>query len=352
MVESKPFLIRTEELQLRDGLTRISRSRFHLIAKRIGMGAFCKVDLYKRVKKGSSSRSLCAIKSYHVHELMQSRCPIYSNNRHVMLQTGLYQVEREIRLLQELRSVDDSHIVRLEEVISHPTHLRLVLQYAGAPVMTFMESEHAYSARVMSDSGRFLFRPERPTSVRVFTEEDAAEILSQLLDALTCLRRHSMVHKDVKPENVLIDFPVCKWRDPEFPHSELRASYDHQRPIRVTLCDFNSAEQVPEGRIFDAQGTVLFSPPEVFGRIDPESGVDGFARDAWSAGMLAFCLLAGYHPIKGSTPIALQLALLRMPELHLPEWVLSSSLKRAVEALLAPDPRFRISAGDAIAILR
>ena len=349
MADIQPLGAFNTSLSYTQEILKGAKQGLHTMVRGVGVGAYSSVDLCKRVMKGVSSRHLCAVKTYLLDDLRRDRCAVYGRDRQVALLSGISQVEREVDILTKLGAASSSHIVHLEEVISRAGSIRLVLTYAGAPVMTFMEHLHAYSARVISESGGSLYRSPPPSKVRVFAEGDAAAILRQLLDALVCLRAHGVVHKDVKPENVLIDFPVCRWRDPACPQTVVRAAYDHERPINITLCDFNTAELLPDGRIFDAQGTVLFSPPEVFGRIDPTAGVDGFARDIWSAGMLAFCLLVGLHPIPaGTSPLELQLNILQVNNIPLPDWIENQSLKSVVESMLHVDPAARVPASSAL----
>jgi serine/threonine protein kinase len=116
----------------------------------------------------------------------------------------------------------------------------------------------------------------------------------------------------------------------------------------VTLCDFNIAEKREGGRIFDAQGTVVFSPPEVFGRVDPQIGVDGFQRDMWSMGVLAYCLITGETPVQESdSSLMTQIEIVRLRSesgpLQLPSYVQNHRLRYLVESLLDPDPERRMT---------
>ena len=349
MADIEPLGACKRSVSYDQGRLKSPKHGLHTMVRGVGVGAYSTVDLCKRVKKGVSSRHLCAVKTYLLDDLRRNRCAMYGRERQVSLLSGVSQVEREVDILTKLGAASSSHIVHLEGVISRAGSIRLVLTYAGAPVMRYVEHLHAYSGRVISESGGSLYRSPPPSKVRVFAEEDAAEILQQLLEALVCLRAHGVVHKDVKPENVLIDFPVCRWRDPAYPKTVIRAAYDHERPINITLCDFNTAELLPDGRIFDAQGTVLFSPPEVFVRIDPSAGVDGFARDTWSAGILAYCLLVGFHPIPaGTSSLELQLNILQVNNIPLPDWIENQSLKSVVESMLHVDPAARVPASSAL----
>jgi serine/threonine protein kinase len=163
----------------------------------------------------------------------------------------------------------------------------------------------------------------------------------------------------------LIHVPLRRWWSRSLPnppsdfHNCLETSNIH-----VTLCDFNTAEFTQdEGKIYDAQGTVLFSPPEVFNRaFTEEQSIDAYPRDMWSVGMVGFAMLCGALPITGKTPIEIQLELIGMiqdqPNGHLclpSDWEsipTTAPLKSTIESMLSIDPLSRPSATKALDSLK
>ena len=225
--------------------------------------------------------------------------------------------------------------------------------------MSYLEDMHSYTAFVMDTENRLIYHwAPREGVINVLFEEDCANCLQQLLSGLEFLKQNNIVHKDIKPENVLLNYPLCRWRCVSNEYSTISASWNHQRPIQLTICDFNISERMMDGRIFDAQGTLLFTPPDVYGLVDREEGVDGYARDAWSAGMVGYCMLAGAYPLtlEGSS-LQFQLELLRMradgERISLPRnaCIENENLRIVVEGLLAMDAPSRLSAADALTIL-
>ncbi len=123
--------------------------------------------------------------------------------------------------------------------------------------------------------------------------EIAAAISIEIADALTHAHDHGVVHRDVKPENVLVDLQQAKpnGSDGERPSDS---------PARIKITDFGIA------KLLDAQGVtstgqVLGSPahmsPEQIegGSVTPRSDVFGL-------GVLLYECLVGKLPFDGKNP--------------------------------------------------
>ncbi|QDW63582.1 Stk1 family PASTA domain-containing Ser/Thr kinase [Oerskovia sp. KBS0722] len=104
------------------------------------------------------------------------------------------------------------------------------------------------------------------------------DLLEEILDALAAAHRKGLVHRDVKPENVLLD-----------------------ESGRVKVADFGLARAVSEGASTATStilGTVAYLGPELItsGRCDART-------DVYSVGVLAYEMLTGRHPFTGETPL-------------------------------------------------
>lgn len=97
----------------------------------------------------------------------------------------------------------------------------------------------------------------------------ARKVLSGVCDALTVLHSLDIVHRDVKPENVMID-----------------------EVGRVVLVDFNAARiESDAGRDTVIMGTVGYASPEQLGLSQTDARTDIYA-----AGVLYNVMLTGQHP--------------------------------------------------------
>ena len=332
---------------------RLRINRYHLVAREIGEGAYCTVDVYKKVCKGRPSSRLSAVKSFYMSMLRRSQCPVYSRESRVSVESGIFQLSRELSILDSL-SGKSEHIVRVQEVIHDPKWQRVVIayDYCGAPIMNYVELKAGFSAWIEQQGSLYVQRSTE--DINAFVEEDAIECLKQLMDALSVIHASGVVHKDLKPENILLNFPICRWISIEDKAKTYRYSeYQHGRPLQITVCDFNTSEFSSDGLIYDAQGSTLFSPPEVFGRIDRSEGIDGFKRDMWSVGIIAACMLTGYVPVEsGHRSLEFQIKLMELQESgmnHLDvSGIENGELWRIVQSLLSIDVLDRPSAKEVL----
>ncbi|HET8652300.1 MAG TPA: serine/threonine-protein kinase [Gaiellaceae bacterium] len=112
--------------------------------------------------------------------------------------------------------------------------------------------------------------------------DDAAvvEVAAQILDGLAHAHAHGIVHRDVKPTNVLVADTA---------------------EISVKLLDFGLA-QFAEAETLTAAGDV----PGTLAYISPErlAGEEAsFGADIWAVGVVLWEALAGYHPFWSASPI-------------------------------------------------
>ncbi len=142
----------------------------------------------------------------------------------------------------------------------------------------------------------------------------AVAIAVQIADALAYAHRSGLIHRDVKPANVLL----CD---------------EEGSTPQVKVTDFGIAKTTAElGQDLTATGTVLgtpkyFSPEQVEGRTEPDS-----RSDLYALGIVLFEMLAGRAPFDGPTEMATAVAHLREPPPSLT--ALRPGVPPAVDALV------------------
>jgi hypothetical protein len=158
----------------------------------------------------------------------------------------------------------------------------------------------------------------------------AVEVGAQVLDALAHAHGKKVLHRDVKPGNVMVE-----------DRDELSV-----RLLDFGLAQFEEAETLTAAG--DVPGTLAYIAPERLAGREANG-----AADVWSVGVLLWESLAGRHPFSSFSPLetakrvqegAPPLASLR-PDLP-------RALTAAVDRMLDPDPARRPGAKEAAARLR
>jgi serine/threonine protein kinase len=145
------------------------------------------------------------------------------------------------------------------------------------------------------------------------------DLASQLLDALSAVHAAEVVHRDVKPGNVLITGTG-----------------------RVVLVDFGLA-MAPSQPTSAADRRLLGSPPYVAPETLRNGEIDA-AGDLFAFGATLFAAIEGRRPFDAGTPAATLRALLRGP---LPAFRYAGGLTPLLLGLLDRDPAGRLTADQA-----
>ncbi|MBX7257417.1 MAG: protein kinase [Candidatus Hydrogenedentes bacterium] len=151
----------------------------------------------------------------------------------------------------------------------------------------------------------------------------ALDIVRQVAEALACAHSNGIVHRDIKPGNVLIDTNGL---------------------VRVT--DFGLAKFVNATSGITSDGAFLGTPqymsPEHCG-----AGEISPASDVFSLGVMLYEMLCGQRPFKGDTPMMLvkQISMDPVSPLELAVPNLPQSVYDLVNNLLEKDPKHRLASG-------
>lgn len=214
---------------------------------------------------------------------------------------AIEDVRREVKILKGLAG--HSHLVRFHEAYEDSDNVYIVMELCqGGELLD----------RILSRGGKY-------------GEDDAKDVMLQILSVVAFCHFQGVVHRDLKPENFLF---ASKDED-----SQLKA-------IDFGLSDFVK----PDEKLNDIVGSAYYVAPEVLHRSYNTEA------DVWSVGVIAYILLCGSRPFWARTESGIFRAVLRAdPSFdELPWPSLSSEAKDFVRRMLNKDPRKRFTASQAL----
>lgn len=148
-----------------------------------------------------------------------------------------------------------------------------------------------------------------------FTEDESRIVFAQVVAALDFLHCHSVAHRDLKPQNILVS---------TFP--------------QVKVCDLGLCENMVDGKQIDTFcGSPCYCSPECLFRIK----YDGRKSDIWSLGVLLYTMVVGDTPWN-TTNRQIMMRKIMKAEFEIPEFV-SESCADLIKRMITLDPDARIS---------
>ena len=121
-----------------------------------------------------------------------------------------------------------------------------------------------------------------------FTEEIVQKILKDILNGLSCLHRHQIIHHDIKYQNILVSY---KNEEDKNNLNLLNATFK--------LTDFGLSKcKLDQGtKTGNIGGTLTFMPPCIIvDKNNDENVLENDAIDMWALGILSFRLIISKHP--------------------------------------------------------
>ena len=161
---------------------------------------------------------------------------------------------------------------------------------------------------------------------RDFTEREALDVIIQIARALEHAHSHGLIHRDVKPKNIMLTMegstPIAKLAD---------------MGLARSTEDVTSA-RAEAGR---AYGTPYYiSPEQIRGDVDVD-----FRADIYSLGATFYHVVTGRVPFDAETPVAVMRSHLTetlVPPDHI-NTALSSGVGEVIEVMMAKDRNYRYS---------
>ncbi|KAJ1372406.1 hypothetical protein KIN20_034556 [Parelaphostrongylus tenuis] len=231
--------------------------------------------------------------------LVRRAVKIIKHSRLRKIQNGLENVERELRILSRVRH---ENVIRLIEVFrrEQKNKLYVVMEFCMGSVQQLLDTAHENR----------------------LSDDECHRYFVDLMKGLEYLHSVGIVHKDIKPANLLV-------------------SLDYT----LKISDFGVAEELPLYQKDDlcqlVQGTPKFQAPElVSGNTECYSG---FASDLWSCGVTLYNMISGLYPFEGSVIMRLFDNIARA-DLIMPQNVeLDDNLVVLLKGLLTKDAKKRFT---------
>lgn len=179
-------------------------------------------------------------------------------------------VERAVKIIDKRKIMDKKNLNNERTLLRRLRHKNIV--------NLFEEHEMPHSVYLIMEfiPGGDLF--SLISNEQKLNEHDAAHITHSLSQALKYLHKERVVHRDVKPENLLV------------------TQHGPDAKKCVKLCDFGLATELPErGRLYAICGSPTYVAPEIL----RERGYD-CKVDVWAAGVILYIMLCGYPPFRYS----------------------------------------------------
>lgn len=200
--------------------------------------------------------------------------------------------------LSILRKVQHDNIIRLFEVLESSSNFHLVIEYCN-----------------QGDFDKF----RNSKKLGRIPERQAVEFLGQVKEAFRELRKHQVIHRDLKLSNILV------------------------HDGRIKLGDFGSAAKGYEV-VRSFVGTFMTMAPELIesmGEIDYDSKCD-----LWSIGVVYYQMLFNELPYFGFTPNEIYARISQMEKAMVFPTQVSPASEDLLKRLLRKDPKVRMSWDD------
>lgn len=259
-------------------------------AKTVGDGKYLKGDV---LGEGAYSK----VKEMLDCQLLRRRAvKIMKKRRLRKIPNGEQNVRREISILGKL---SHPNVIQLIEVFEDTAKekIYMVLEYCVGGLQELLDK----------------------SKQRKFPVGQAHKYFLQLINGLEYLHSRGIVHKDIKPGNLLLT---------------------SNETVKIT--DFGVAEELDQFALSDectnCQGSPAFQPPEIASGLDTWSG---FKADIWASGVTLFQFSTGKLPFEGETIYKL-FGSIASDDLIVPA-ALPAALQSLLKGMLEKDPKVRLS---------
>nr|POE63549.1 serine/threonine-protein kinase atg1 [Quercus suber] len=293
--------------------------------REIGKGSFATVYLAQHRKK----KSLAAVKVVH----------------QVKLSTKLKaNLEMEISIMKD---IEHPHIVALFSCIETPSFFYLVMEYCQLSDLAAFMKKRESLAKLPETADIFRRYPNQTDAG--LNEVVARHFLQQIVSALKYLRERNLIHRDIKPQNLLLNPPpsyMARQRAEDVPLAASAVSLMSDAGLQslpmLKIADFGFARHLPSTALAETLcGSPLYMAPEIlrYEKYDARA-------DLWSTGTVLFEMVVGKPPFRAQNHVELLRRIEQANDqitFENKKYHVSRSMKDLIRKMLKKSPLDRIS---------
>ena len=179
-----------------------------------------------------------------------------------------------------LRILNHPNIVKLEEIKMDENNYYIVMEYING-----------------GELSDYLNKYKEKYHAKAFPEEIVQYLMKQIIDALIYIHDLNIIHRDLKLENIMVNF------DSEKDKKEL-----NMMKAKIKIIDFGFAIMLSSkfSLTNSAVGTFMYMDPKILKEFDNQILVDksrGYGKevDIWSLGCICYQLFRGEYPFEAKT---------------------------------------------------
>ena len=251
----------------------------YTVEKEIGKGSFAIVYKGVSLKDGRN----IAIKAVSRSKLKNKKL--------------LENLEVEIAILKKIKH---PHIVGLIDCERTSTDFYLIMEYCALGDLTFfIKKRRSLVMKHPLIKTVFDLYPPPSAEHNGLNRVLVVNYLQQLSSALKFLRSKNLVHRDIKPQNLLLCTPLQDYSDPKTFH-EMGFIGIYNLPV-LKIADFGFARFLPNTSLAETLcGSPLYMAPEILNYQKYNA-----KADLWSVGTVLYEMCCGRPPFKASNHLEL-----------------------------------------------
>jgi len=327
-VDDSTEIFYTSEVKLHVSDNEKSINEFKIM-RTIGKGAYSKVKHV--IRSFTEQNEVCeeeyAMKMIHKPTLRRERWAIYDKDGKFEISNALEKVYSEIEVWSQ---VHHSSIVKLFEFIEADGHdyIYLIIEFCDLGQISrwdFTQEIYVRNEQILEHFWQVYLSDREFDNENQIVEEVAKIMFKDVVEAVSYLHSKNIVHRDIKPDNILICSQDSKAKISDFSVS----------------CKLDT----PEDRMYNWEGTVAFTAPE--SHVPESNGFLVLPTDIWSIGVTMYTFLSQNVPFYAESELEMQINAQKKDPAHLPEF--SDSWNDLLLLMLNKDPLKRITAAEILA---